>query len=57
MSQKGSKRDGRWHGDTVNNAGVLIDGAAVPGAGSSMGSFDENGVGATIIGSNGNGSV
>ena len=40
----------------MNDAGV-INRAAVPGAGSSVGRFDKNGVGAMIIGSNGNGFV
>ena len=39
-------------GDTTNNISA-VNRAAVPGVGSSMGSFDEDGVGATIVTGNG----
>jgi hypothetical protein len=50
---KGESERAAYGRDTVNNVGT-VDGAAIPSICGSMGGFNENSHGATIIGSNGN---
>jgi hypothetical protein len=53
--ERKSKRSANG-GDAADDIGA-INGAAVPSIGGSVGSFDKNGVGATVIGSNSDGFV